>query len=136
MALREPALVRAASSDQLRKAGAVMDTKLVVVRPLGEQNGRHDRHTQRQLPEGVDGGARQQIYSGCVGLRFTWSHRCSCKLINVECMVPARNLDVGQHRTVISYRAACAETVLFDASPRFDAGSPRVPLFLSGDRPV
>ena len=90
--------MRAAGSDQLRKAGAVVDTELVVARPLAEQNGRYDQHTQRQLPEGVDGGARQQIYSGCVGLRFTWSHRCSCKLINVDCMVPARDLEPSDVR--------------------------------------
>ena len=112
MARREPALARAAGSDQLRKAGAVMDTKLVVVRPLGEQSGRHDQHTQRQLPEGLDGGARQEIYSGCMGRVASRSHRCSCKLINVGCMVPARDLDVGEYLKVILHRAACAETVL------------------------
>ena len=45
MARREPALARAAGIDQLLKVGAVMDTKMVVVRPLGEQHGRHDQPT-------------------------------------------------------------------------------------------
>ena len=128
MARREPALARAAGIDQLLKVGAVMDTKMVVVRPLGEQNGRYDQPTQRQFPEGLDGGARQEIYSGCMGRVASRSHRCSYKLINVGCMVPARDLDVGEYLKVILHRAACAETVCFDAAPRFDAGSPRVPL--------
>ena len=114
MARREPALARAAGIDQLRKVGAVMDTKMVVVRPLGEQNGRHDQPTQRQLPEGLDGGAQQEIYSECMGRVASWSHRCSCKLINVGCVVPARDLDVVEYRMVIIHRAACAETVFFD----------------------
>ena len=114
MARREPALARAAGIDQLRKVGAVMDTKLVVVWPLGEQNGRHGQPTQRQLPEGLDGGARQEIYSGCMGRVSSRSHRCSCKLINVECTVPARDLDVGQHRTVILHCAACAHDAILN----------------------
>ena len=79
--------------------------------------------------------ATDKKYIQGVWVRASRYHRCSCKLLNVECMVPARDLDVGQHRTAIIHRAACAEAVLFDTAPRFDAGSPRVHLFLSGDDP-
>ena len=112
-----------------------MDTKIVVVRHLGEQNGRYDQPTQRQFPEGLDGGARQEIYSGCMGRVASRSHRCSYKLINVGCMVPARDLDVGEYLKVILHRAACAETVLLTRRLDLTLVHRWCPC-LSADRPV
>ena len=55
--------------------------------------------------------ATDKKYIQGVWVRASRYHRCSCKLLNVECMVPARDLDVGQHRTAILHRATCAEAV-------------------------